>query len=88
MPASSEALAVPRVRGPGKPRVEIRLDSGGVLWDDAQVATRALLSLPTIKRWRKAGKIPGVVSLNGRPRYRAADVLAWLNGDAIGAKAA
>ena len=80
MPTASDIFAVARARGPGKPHVEIRLDSGGVLWDDAQVATRAMLSLPTIKRWRKAGKIPGVVSLNGRPRYRAADVLAWLNG--------
>jgi hypothetical protein len=82
MSASPEALTATRTRGPKKPRVEIRLDSGGVLWDDVQVSTRAMLSLPTIKRWRKAGKSPGVVSLNGRPRYRAADVLAWLNGSA------
>ena len=78
--ASETAAAVVRTRGPGKPRAEIWLDSNVVLWDDAQVAKQALLSLPTIKRWRKAGKIPGIVSLNGRPRYRAADVLAWLNG--------
>ena len=82
MSTSSETIAAARTRGPGKPRFELPPDLAGVLWDDAQVAARAVLSIPTVKRWRKAGKIPGVVSLGGRPRYRAAEVLAWLNGEA------
>jgi hypothetical protein len=86
--------AAPKRRGrpPGastKPRVDILLIfdqlSDSVLLDDSQTALLAGRSVPTIKRWRRQGKTPPVVMLNGLPRYRAGDVRAWLNGSAAAA---
>jgi predicted DNA-binding transcriptional regulator AlpA len=84
MPTASDILAAARVRGPNKPRVALP----AAVLDDAQVSTLTGFSIPTIKRWRKAGKIPGVMSLNGRPRYRAADIRAWVDGERAVAVAA
>jgi predicted DNA-binding transcriptional regulator AlpA len=52
-----------------------------VLLDDHQVALLAGRSTPTIKRWRRDGKTPSIVMLNGLPRYRVGDIRAWLRGE-------
>jgi len=86
---SDTSAAVPKRRGrpPGagtKPRDDIRFIfdrlSDDALLDDLQTSLLAGRSVPTIKRWRAAGKTPPVVMLNGLPRYRAGDVRAWLRG--------
>lgn len=83
------SAAAPKRRGrppgaPTKPRDDIRfifdrLSDDGLL-DDFQTSLLAGLSVPTIKRWRAAGKMPPATFFNGRPRYRAGDIRAWLRG--------
>jgi hypothetical protein len=52
--------------------------SDDALLDDGQVAIMANVSRPTVKRWRREGKGPLVVVLNGLPRSRVGDVRPWL----------
>lgn len=41
------------------------------------------LCLTTLKAWaRKRGKGPKVTTIEGRPKYRAGDVRAWIRGEA------
>jgi predicted DNA-binding transcriptional regulator AlpA len=83
------SAAAPKRRGrpPGaatKPRDDIRFIfdrlSDDALIDDLQTSLLAGRSVPTIKRWRRDGKTPPIVMLNGFPRYRAGDIRAWLRG--------
>jgi hypothetical protein len=54
--------------------------SDDALLDDAQLGQLAGRAATTIKRWRREGKTPPCVSLNGAPRFRVADVRPWLRG--------
>jgi hypothetical protein len=54
--------------------------SDDALLDDMQLAALAGRSAATIKRWRRLGKTPPVVMLNGLPRVRAEDARPWLRG--------
>lgn len=67
-----------------KSRSDIRLvfDKLGedALLDDGQIAIMANVAPSTIKRWRREGKTPPVVLLNGRPRHRVGDARPWLRG--------
>lgn len=62
-------------------RVVFDVLSDAVLLDDHQVAVLAGRSTPTIKRWRREGKTPPIIHLNGLPRYRVGDIREWLLGD-------
>jgi hypothetical protein len=50
------------------------------LLTDAHVAVISTFPVVTLKYWRKTGRGPHVTTIEGRPRYRAADVRAWING--------
>jgi hypothetical protein len=50
------------------------------LLDDFQLGQLAGRSSATIKRWRREGKTPPVVMLNGRPRHRVGNARPWLRG--------
>ena len=54
--------------------------SNDVLIDDGQFADVADVAPSTVKRWRREGKTPPVVMLNGRPRHRVGNVRPWLRG--------
>jgi len=54
--------------------------SDDALLDDLQLGALAGRSAATIKRWRRLGKTPPVVMLNGLPRIRAGDARLWLRG--------
>jgi hypothetical protein len=56
--------------------------SDDVLLDDIQVGLLADRSPATIKRWRREGRMPPAVMLNGLPRHRAGNVRPWLRGRA------
>lgn len=43
-----------------------------------EVATLLHVSPATLTRWRQSGTGPKWASLNGLPRYRSADVGAWV----------
>jgi excisionase family DNA binding protein len=45
---------------------------------EPELARYLNLSLRTIQRWRAEGKGPPVLWAHNRPRYRKADVDAWL----------
>jgi predicted DNA-binding transcriptional regulator AlpA len=80
--------ANPRIKFRDDIRVVFAELSDDVLLDDHQVAMLAGRSTPTIKRWRRDGKTPPTVMLNGLPRYRAGDIRAWLRGGAAAVAAA
>lgn len=44
----------------------------------AQVAELTGFALHTLKMWAKTGRGPQITVIEGRPRYRAGDVRAWL----------
>ena len=51
--------------------------------DDALLTRRQLsqiagFSLQTLKQWPAQGRGPRVVTVEGRPRYRVADVREWM----------
>jgi excisionase family DNA binding protein len=48
------------------------------LMSERELARYLNLSLRTIQRWRTEGKGPPVLWAGNRPRYRKADVDAWL----------
>jgi predicted DNA-binding transcriptional regulator AlpA len=54
--------------------------SDDALLDDAQLGQLAGRAAMTIKRWRREGKTPPCVSLNGAPRFRVGDIKPWLRG--------
>lgn len=45
---------------------------------EAEVAELLKVSVGTVRRWRREGIGPPVLWAGGRPRYRRADVDAWL----------
>jgi hypothetical protein len=47
-----------------------------------QVAAVSGLALVTLKKWAAEGRGPRVTRIEGRPRYRADHVRAWLRGEA------
>jgi hypothetical protein len=55
--------------------------SDDALLDDLQLGALAGRSAATIKRWRRLGKTPPVVLLNGLPRIRVGDARPWLRGE-------
>ena len=65
-----------------KHRADIRLVfdrlSDDALLDDGQIAIMANVAPSTIKRWRREGKTPHVILINGRPRHRVGDARPWL----------
>ena len=69
-------------RKPREPDIRIIFDklSADSLLDDRQIGLLAGRAVVTIKRWRRLGTAPPHVLINGLPRYRVADVRAWLRG--------
>jgi hypothetical protein len=43
-------------------------------------------AVQTFKKWAKIGRGPAITHVEGRPRYRAADVRAWVAGSGTGAQ--
>lgn len=43
-----------------------------------QVCALSGFALPTLKQWAKQGRGPRITIVEGRPRYLAGDVKAWL----------
>lgn len=54
--------------------------SADAMLDGAQVAILARVAQSTFKRWCREDKAPRLTRINGRPRFRAADVRVWLSG--------
>ncbi len=54
----------------------------------AQVCGLSNFSLPTLKMWAVAGRGPKLTVVEGRPRYAAGDVQAWLFGQTSQSEAA
>jgi hypothetical protein len=54
----------------------------GALLTRGQLAVISTFALPTLKLWARQGRGPRVTVVEGRPRYRAGDVRAWLAGAA------
>jgi hypothetical protein len=52
------------------------------LLTDAHVSVVSTFPVSTLKYWRKHERGPRYVRVEGHPRYRAADVRAWINGRA------
>lgn len=51
-----------------------------------QVAFMSGFAVQTFKKWAKIGRGPAITHVEGRPRYRAADVRAWVAGSGTGAQ--
>ena len=50
-------------------------------WNDIELARRWGISHRTLQRWRSQEKGPPYLKLCGRVIYRAAEVLAWEDGN-------
>jgi hypothetical protein len=50
----------------------------GALLVSRQVAALAGYTEPALKKWRREGRGPQFLLVEGRPRYRVADVRTWL----------
>ncbi|MER7447071.1 helix-turn-helix domain-containing protein [Microbacterium sp. NPDC097977] len=48
------------------------------LMTSADVAKLLQVSAPTLSRWRSSRTGPPFINLNGIPRYREADLQAWI----------
>ena len=48
----------------------------------SQVAALSGFAVISLKKWAVAQRGPKITRVEGRPRYRAADVAAWLNAQA------
>jgi excisionase family DNA binding protein len=48
----------------------------------AEVAQAFRVDPKTVTRWAKAGKLNSIRTIGGHRRYRRAEILAHLNGDA------
>lgn len=46
---------------------------------EAEVAELLKVSVSTVRRWRREGSGPPVLLAGARPRYRRADIDAWLH---------
>jgi hypothetical protein len=73
-------MVTARKRRDGDIRLNFDRLSDDVLIDDGQFADVADVAPSTVKRWRREGKTPPVVMLNGRPRHRVGNVRPWLRG--------
>jgi excisionase family DNA binding protein len=56
----------------------LRIKSVDEYLTEAEVAELLKVSVGTVRRWRREGIGPPVLWAGGRPRYRRADVDAWL----------
>lgn len=67
---------------PTKPRQLPDLDHlpQTALLTRVQVSRLANFSVPTLRHWATAGRGPRVFLIEGRPRYRVADMREWLSG--------
>jgi hypothetical protein len=61
-------------------RQTVHLLSDDVLIDDRQLGQIGGWSTSTSKRWRREGKLPEVVMINGLPRHRLGNIRALLQG--------
>lgn len=80
-PSQTNRAAQRRVHHP-KPVPDLKS-----LPDDALVTRRQLSALsgyaiPTLKIWARMAKGPRITKIEGRPRYKAADVRDWINASA------
>jgi hypothetical protein len=61
--------------------IDLDLLSPGVLLTDAEATQALRLGKGTLRKWRREGRKPPYLTLEGRyVRYRAGDLRAWLNG--------
>ncbi|MDW5315503.1 hypothetical protein [Rhizobium sp. PL01] len=51
-----------------------------------QVSALSSFTEQALLKWAKNGKGPTVTRLEGRPRYRAADIRSWFSGSMAGAQ--
>ena len=49
-----------------------------LLWSAKEVAIGLGVSVRTIQYWAAASRLPPCVMLNGHPRWRVADIRAWV----------
>lgn len=54
---------------------------GSALLTRSQVAAVSNFSVPTLRHWAASGRGPRVRIVEGRPRYAASDIQAWLAGE-------
>lgn len=78
--ADASAHAHSKRRYTPKPIPNVDELPASALLTPRQVVGVSGFSIPTLKRWAKEGKGPRVVTIEGRPRYRADDVREWLSG--------
>jgi hypothetical protein len=64
------------------PDVRVVFDqlSDDALLDDMQFGQLTGRAPATVKRWRREGKTPPPLLLNGAPRFRVGDIRSWLRG--------
>ncbi len=73
-----------------KPQI-ITLPDIANLPDDALLTRKQCAALSgyadyTFKKWARQGRGPNITRLEGRPRYRAADVRAWFSSASMGSE--
>ena len=61
-----------------KPLPDLNALPASALITRQQLCAVSGFALPTVKAWARVGRGPQVTVVEGRPRYRVADVLAWL----------
>jgi len=82
MSLNSQANLSPRRTFRAKPLPDLDALPGSALLTRNQVCALSGFALPTLKQWAKQGRGPRITVVEGRPRYLAADVKAWLGCEA------
>ncbi len=59
--------------------IDLEALPGTALLTRAQVAEVSGFSQVALKKWAKEGRGPAIVRIEGLPRHRVRDVLAWIN---------
>lgn len=63
------------------PTIDIDKLPDSVLLTRKQVQEISGFALITLKVWAKSGRGPKITWIEGRPRFRAADVRSWMRGN-------
>lgn len=75
--AARKSIHVPNLDG---------LPSNALLTRD-QVAVLSGFAIVSLKKWARSARGPKITRVEGRPRYRVADVTAWLTAQTKGGPA-
>lgn len=70
-PTTSHAMSEPV-------RIDLYELSGGTLMNEREVAAAIFVSVRTLQDWRRTKQGPDFLKAGNQVRYRARDVIAWL----------